>query len=38
MDTSSAMLKKLCEEIEIKFIGAKLNSKEKTKEWQRKIN
>jgi len=32
------MFKKFCKEIEIEFIGSKLNSEEKTKEWQRKIN
>ena len=32
------MFKKLCKEIEIEFIGSKLDSEEKTREWQRKIN
>jgi len=38
METPSAMFKKLCKEIEIEFINTKLNSKEKVKEWLRKIN
>jgi len=32
------MFKNLCKEIETKFIGAKLDSKEKAREWRRKIN
>jgi len=38
MKTLEAMFKKLCKEIKIEFIGSKLDSKEKTREWQRKIN
>jgi len=38
METSEAMFKKLCKEIEIEFIGSKLDSEEKAREWQRKIN
>ena len=38
MKTPEAMFKKLCKEIEIEFNGYKLDSKEKTREWQRKIN
>jgi len=33
-----AMLKKLCKEFETKFMSAKLDSAEKAREWQRKIN
>ena len=32
------MFRTLCKEIETEFIGAKLDSEEKTREWQRKIN
>jgi len=32
------MFKKLCKEIKIEFIEFKLDSEEKTREWQRKIN
>ena len=32
MKTLAAMLKRLCNEIETEFIGAKLNSKEKARE------
>ena len=32
------MFKKLCKEIKIEFIGSKLDSEEKTRDWQRKIN
>ena len=38
METPATMFKNLCKEIETEFIGAKLNSKEKAREWQRKIN
>jgi len=38
METQKVMFKKLCKEIEIEFIGSKLDSEEKTREWQRKIN
>jgi len=38
METPAAMFKKLCKEIETEFIGGKLDSKEKAREWQRKIN
>ena len=38
METLAAMFKHLCKEIETEFIWAKLNPKENTKEWQRKIN
>ena len=38
MEIPKAMFKKSCKEIEIEFIGSKLDSEEKTREWQRKIN
>jgi len=38
MDTPAAVFKTLCKEIETNFIKAKLDSEEKTGEWQRKIN
>ena len=38
METPEVMFKKLCMEIEIEFIGSKLNSEERNREWQRKIN
>ena len=38
METPVAMFKSLCKEIETEFIGAKIDSKEKAREWQRKIN
>ena len=38
MEIPTAMIKNLCKEIETEFIRAKLNSKEKAREWQRKIN
>ena len=38
MESLAAKFKNLCKEIEIKFIGAKLDSEEKAREWQRKIN
>ena len=38
METPVAMFKYLCKEIKTEFIGAKLDSEEKAKEWQRKIN
>ena len=38
MDTPVAMFRNLCKEIETKFIGAKIDSEEKAREWQRKIN
>ena len=38
METPSTMFRRLCKEIEIEFIGAKLDSEEKVREWQRKIN
>ena len=38
MEAPAAMFKNLCKEIEIKFIGAKIDSEEKAREWQRKIN
>jgi len=38
METQSAMLKNLCKEIEYEFVGAKLNSEEKAREWERKNN
>ena len=38
METPEAMFKNLCKEIEIEFFGSKLDSEEKTREWQRKIN
>jgi len=38
METLAAMFRNLCKEIETEFIGAKLDSKEKITEWQRKIN
>ena len=37
MDVPVTMFKNLCKEIKTKFIGAKLNSKEKASEWQRNI-
>jgi len=38
METSAAMFRSLYREIETKFIGAKIDSEEKVREWQRKIN
>ena len=38
MEILFAMLKNLCKKIKTEFIGAKLDSKEKEREWQRKIN
>ena len=38
METANAMFRNLCKEIETEFIGAKLDSEEKAREWQRKIN
>jgi len=38
METPVAMFKNLCNKIETKFIRAKLDFEEKTREWQRKIN
>ena len=38
METPCAMFKKICKEIDIQFIGAKLDYEEKTREWQRKVN
>ena len=38
METPAAMFKNLCNGIETEFIRAKLNSEEKAREWQRKIN
>jgi len=37
-ETPEAMFKKLCKEIEVEFIGSKLDSEKKTREWQIKIN
>jgi len=38
METSAAIFKNLCKEIETEFIRAKLGSEEKARERQRKIN
>jgi len=38
METPVAIFRSLCKEIETKFIGAKLDYEEKTREWKRKIN
>ena len=38
METLFAILKNLCKKIKTEFIRAKLDSKEKEREWQRKIN
>ena len=38
METPAAMFRNLCKEIEIEFIETKLDSEEKAREWQRKIN
>jgi len=38
MGTPAAMFKYLCKEIETEFIWAKIDSKKKAREWQRKIN
>ena len=38
METPAALFRNLCKEIEIEFIGAKIYSEEKAREWQRKIN
>jgi len=38
METPAIIFKNLCKQIEIEFIGAKLNSEKKAREWQRKIN
>jgi len=33
METLEAKFRKLCKEIEIEFIGSKLDSEEKAREW-----
>ena len=33
METPATMFKNLCKEIEIEFVGAKFDSKEKAREW-----
>jgi len=38
METPTTMFKNLCKEIEIEFIGAKLDYEEKARKRQRKIN
>jgi len=38
MERPTAMFRNLCKEIETEFIIAKLDSEEKAREWQRKIN
>jgi len=38
METPTAMLRKLCKEIEIKSIRAKFDSEEKDREWKRNID
>ena len=38
MEIRAAMFKNLYKEIETEFIGAKLESEEKAREWQKKIN
>ena len=38
METLAAIVRNLCKEIETEFIGAKLDSEEKAREWQRKTN
>ena len=38
METPATIFKNLYKEIETKFIGAKLDSEENEREWQRKIN
>ena len=38
METPAALFRSLCKEIETEFIGAKIDSEEKAREWQRKIN
>ena len=38
METPTAMFRNLCKEIETEFIGVKLDSEEKGREYQRKIN
>ena len=37
MSTPAVMFKNLCKKIEIEFIRAKFDSKEKVREWQTKI-
>ena len=37
METPMTMFKKLCKEMETKFIEAKLNSGEKVVEWQKRL-
>ena len=38
IETPAVMFKNLCQEIETEFIGAKLDSEENARQWQRKIN
>ena len=38
IETPAAMFRSLCKEIETEFIGARVDSEEKAREWQRKIN
>ena len=38
IETPVAMFINLCKDIETEFIGAKLDSEEKAREWQRNIN
>ena len=38
IETPAVMFKNLCQEIETEFIGAKLDSEERARQWQRKIN
>ena len=38
MEIPAAMFRSLCKEIETEFIGTKVDSEEKAREWQRKIN
>ena len=38
METLAAIFKNLSKELETEFIGAILDSEEKAREWQRKIN
>ena len=38
MKIPASLFRSLCKEIEIEFIGAKIDSEEKAREWQRKIN
>ena len=37
METPAAMFRSLCKEIETEFIGAKIDSEKKAREWQKQL-